>query len=49
MKGVIMRFVDEWRAIPWTPRARHAGRTIEDVAILLFPLLAAALLEGVFR
>lgn len=43
---VIARWVDEWQAIPWTPRARRIGRVLEGAFILL-ALTAPAWVEGV--
>jgi len=47
MKGAIMRVIQEWRAVPWTPRARRIGRTLEAVVGGLLLVFAPALVEAV--
>jgi len=44
---MIERFVDEWRAIPWTPRARRIGRFLEGAAILTLLLFGPAIVEAI--
>lgn len=44
---MIAGLVDEWRTIPWTPRARRIGRVLENVGVFVLLMFGPSLVLGI--